>query len=337
VKRTILVATALILMALPSFAARRRALTPPGDPCTPGVIAAPYFSAEMAIDNGYVYFADDIGGLFRAPKGGGLVTTLLGLNDGEVVEMIVIDGDTLFFGTIDLTGTLGTIYSMPKSGGTPTTVVTGILTLNDLVVDDQSIYWISFGTPNIDFSLFLADGRIAKASKDGSNRIVLVSNLSEPTGIAVDGTSVYFAESGAGLGNTSAGVRSMPKNGGGTVTRLTNGTTTVALAASATDLYFSTFSGNNGAGTIQKISKSGGTATTMEQTSGLLTEAIRLTADKLYAHFVTTSVEGIRSIPLTGGTATHVVDSVLDTPRFAVDSCSVYYVTINDSVERSPR
>jgi uncharacterized repeat protein (TIGR03803 family) len=335
VKRFGLIA-ALILMALPSFAARRRALTPPGDPCSPGVIAAPYFSSELTIDGGYVYFTDDVGGLFRAPKGGGVVTTLFTFTDNEVVQLIVVDGETLFFGTLDSSQTMGTIYSMPKTGGTPTMIVSGILTLNEMVVDDSNIYWVSFGTPNATFTLFLADARIEKATKSGANRVTLVGNLSEPIGIAVDSTTVYFTETGAGLGSTSAGLRSVPKNGG-SVARMTNGTATIALVASSTDLYFSTFNGNSGVGTIQRMSKSGGTATTIEQTTGLLTQAIRLTSDKLYAHFATNSTEGIRSIPLSGGAATHVVDSELDTPRFAVDSCSVFYVTIADSIERKPR
>src|SRR5258708_27860216 len=257
VKRIVLVATALILMALPTFAARRRATTPPGDPCSPGVIAAPYLSAELTIDGAYVYFADDAGGLFRAPKGGGIVSTLVSFTDGETVVLIVVGGDTLYFGTLDITQTVGTIYSVPASGGSPTTLVSGILTLNDLLIDSSNLYWISFGTPNIDFTVFLADARIEKASKACATRTTLASGLSQPIGFALDDTNVYFTETGGGFGSTSAGVRSVPKNGG-SVAMVTNGTTSVALAGSGTVLYFLSFNRNALAGPHPGSRKGGG-------------------------------------------------------------------------------
>src|SRR5258708_31336073 len=158
-------------------------------------------------------------------------------------------------------------------------MVSGTLTLNALLIDSSNLYWISLGTPNIDFTVFLADARIEKASKAGATRTTLASGLSEPIGFALDDTNVYFTETGGGFGSTSAGVRSVPKNGG-SVTKLTNGTTSVALAASATDLYFSTFNGNSSAGTIQRIANGGGATTTLQQPTGALPEANLQPSDK---------------------------------------------------------
>ncbi|HYM61109.1 MAG TPA: hypothetical protein VEZ11_09480 [Thermoanaerobaculia bacterium] len=336
-RKLVLLCAALVLIGMPALAARRRVTTQPGNPCISGVIADLYFSQDIVADDAYVYFADDGGGIFRAPKGGGSVTQLVNIADGSSVQRMVLDGDTLFFGNVDSNFVFSSIFSVPKSGGTPTLRASNILTIYDLVVDDSSIYWIAVGTFDLTDQTYLADGRIEKASKSGANRTSLATNLSEPTGLALDATTVYFTETGSGLGSTAAGIRSVPKNGG-TVTKLTNATTTIALLVSGNDLYFSTFNLSSKNGSVQKMPKTGGATTTIEAaTAGLLTLALRLSPDRLYAHGVSATSEGIRSFPLAGGAATPVLVSVLDTPYFAVDSCSVYFVTANDTIERVPR
>jgi len=74
------------VIAVSSFAApRRRAVSPPPVPvpsaCAHSVLASPYYSGDITIDDAFAYFGDDTGGLFRVPKAGGTVTRLAQLND----------------------------------------------------------------------------------------------------------------------------------------------------------------------------------------------------------------------------------------------------------------
>ena len=108
-------------------------------------------SALDTVDESFAYFADDAGGLFRVPKNGGTVTRLARLTDETFIGLIVLDGNTIYFAATDDTGLRGTIYSLPKSGGTPAAVVTGVVTPYDMVFDATNLYWTSFGTPTGEF------------------------------------------------------------------------------------------------------------------------------------------------------------------------------------------
>jgi hypothetical protein len=331
---------AVVLLALPSFAAsRRRAATPPlagpAGACQHAVLATSYYSNDIAVDDTYAYFADDAGGLFRVPKSGGSVTRLAQLNDESTFQLIVLDGDTMYLGASDDSLLHGTIYSMPKSGGTPTALVHDVVTQYDMVVDAANLYWTSFGTPTADGDL-QADGKVERATKSGANRLVLASNLSGPTSLVVDDAKVYFAESGIAIGSSASGLRVVPKNGG-SVASVIDGAAVVALTSSGNDLYFSAYDSLADRGAIARVAKSGGTVTTLQATDGVLSLSLQVRGDELYAHTLTADFEGIDSLSLTDGSAKYVVTADLDTSRFALDDCALYYVTFFDSVERTPR
>lgn len=334
------ISTVLLLLALPSFAApRRRAVTPPPVPvpsaCPQAVIASPYYSSDVIVDDSFAYFGDDEGGLFRVPKAGGQVTRLAQLNDESIVGLILLDGDTIYFTATDDLGLDGRIYSLPKSGGSPAIVVNGVVTPYDMVFDATHLYWTSFGTPTEDGDV-QADGKVERAAKNGSGRLALASNLSAPTTLAVDATDVYFTESGIALGNTTSGVRIVAK-GGGAVRSLAGAVPAVALTIDAANVYFSTFDGDTGLGVIARLPKSGGTPVRLAEDPLTLSLTLKLFGGTLYAHSLNIETEGIRAIPLATGEARWIVEDELDTVRIALDDCAVYYVTFDDTVERAPR
>src|SRR5207253_880321 len=193
---------------------------------------------------------------FRVPKGGGTVARLAQVNDETTVGLIILDGNTIYFTASDETGLRGTIYSIPKSGGTPAAVVSGVVTPYDMVIDATNLYWTSFGTPTADGDI-QADGKVERASKSGSGRIALASALSGPTTLAIDDTNVYFVESGIGLGNPASGVRAVAKNGGA-VRSLVDAVPAVALAINGTHGFYCTFDGDSGSGVISRVATGGG-------------------------------------------------------------------------------
>jgi hypothetical protein len=332
------ISTVLLLLTIPAFGAgRRRVVSPPPVPvtsaCPNAILASPYYSSDITVDDSFVYFGDDTGGVFRVPKGGGAVTRLAQLNDETIVTLIVLDGNTLYLAASDDSGLRGTIYSLAKSGGSPTVVVSSVVSAYDLVVDANNLYWTSFGTPNADGDV-QSDGKVERASKQGAGRTALASNLSGPTTLAVDDANVYFVEAGVGIGNPASGVRAVPK-GGGTVRNLANGVPAVALTIDATHVFYSTFGADSGA--IARVAKSGGASTRIADLPQEVSFTLRLFGDTLYAYTLTDISEGIRAISLTSGESHLVVQGAFDTIRFALDDCALYYVTFDDTVERTPR
>lgn len=334
------ISTLVFLLAVPSYAApRRRAITPAPapvpSPCAHSVLAVPYTSNDVTVDDSFAYFADDKGGLFRVPKSGGSVATLARLTDETTIDLIVLDGNTVYFAASDDTGLHGTIYSVPKAGGTPAGLVTGVITPYDMVVDAQNLYWTSFGTPTATGDI-QADGKVERASKSGANRMALVTGVSGPTALVVDDTNVYYVETGIGIGNSAMGVRAVPKNGGA-VRSVVDHVPAVALTANATVITYSTYDSDLDAGTIARVAKSGGMPALILTEKGVVGLTLRIVGDRLYSYGLSTVSETLRSLSLTTGELKEIINQPLDTTRFALDDCAIYYVTFDDTVERTPR
>jgi hypothetical protein len=80
----------------------------------------------------------------------------------------------------------------------PTPLVTGQGALSAIAVDASYVYWTVFGTAANGY----ADGAIMRASKTGTNITKLAENQTKPSGLASDGTNVYWAEQSV-AGNVS--------------------------------------------------------------------------------------------------------------------------------------
>jgi len=176
---------------------RRPSLPPVPQPggCPPqATLVLGIYSADVEVDETHVYFTDDLGAIYRMPKGSPAFTNpeLLGTIPG-FVNVMALDATSIYIITIDdVEGTNGSLWSMPKGGGTPKLLAGSVLTPYRLAVDATSVYWISVGTPTS--SSFLADGRVERMAKDGTGRKTLATNLNVPTSVASDGTNVYFTD-----------------------------------------------------------------------------------------------------------------------------------------------
>ena len=335
-KRFLVILVIAASVAFPAAAARRRAVSHASTLglCTPGVIASGFSSNDVAVDATWVYFGDDTNGLFRITRDGNSLSQLATIPDGSLAVMTMDDQNLYFFSDESDSGSFnGNLYSLPKSGGMPVALATGVPLPLDVVVDATSIYWTSLGS-TLDLQTFNSDGKVEKINKDGTGRLLLASGLSGTTGLGVDDNNVWFGETGLATGNTSAGLRRVPKTGGA-VTHLTDGDAVAGIVLTSTDVWFSTTNADSSAGALLRASKAGGTSATIA--SGATTPVqLRITGPTLYYIAEGDTTETITSIPLDGGTPASLKDVAFWNETLAIDDCSIYY-PIDGAVERISR
>ena len=164
------------------------------------------------------------------------------------------------------------------------------------------VYWTS------------TDGTINRATPAGGDMTVLAQGGTRPGLLAVDGTSVYWADTNGGT------INAVPL-AGGTVTTLASGQNQPqGVAVDSGHVYWT----NTGGGTISSVPLTGGTVTTLF--SGL-SVPIGLAVDSSGLYWTNGGDGSINKGPLTGGSVTMLVDSN-ETQGLAVDGTHIYWTTI---------
>jgi hypothetical protein len=335
-KRMLLVLALAGAVTPVTAAARRRVVVHPPSllPCTPGLVVADMLSNDLAVDATYVYFGDNDGGLFRAAKTGSGVTKLADIPNGNLLLLTSDDQNLYFFSDASDQGAFqSTLYSLPKSGGTPRQLADGIWLASDIRVDASSVYWISLGsTP--DLENLNPDGKVEKINKDGTGRTLLASSLSGAQGLAVDDTNVWFGESGIAVGNTSSGLRRVPKNGG-SITHVTDGAAIVSIALTPADVWFSTGDVKSSNGALLHVPIGGGTPVTVSSGDTTPIE-LHIAGSTVYYIASGDEIDTITSVPLAGGTPTSLQTADFFSEALAIDDCSIYFPG-NEGIERIAR
>lgn len=137
---------------------------------------------QLALDATHLYFTAN-NGIYRVPLGGGVVTPLD--TTGFALRGIAID-DTYVYYTIRPTGTDAVMRRLPKTGGTPTTVVSSPGLSECIAVDGSNVYW------TLESGAFKADKTITSAT--GTMLGPGASSIGQDAwGIAVDSTTVFYA------------------------------------------------------------------------------------------------------------------------------------------------
>jgi outer membrane protein assembly factor BamB len=147
----------------------------------------PLGGAGVAIDATDLYWSTGAG-IFRAPLAGGAPTRI-----GPAADAIAVDSTNVYY-VVETPNGSGLVARVPIAGGTPETLASGRTgSLPAVAVDDRNVYWIE-GEGTIE------EGAVAAVPKSGGIVAVLVSGLSDPSAIVVDGTGVYFDNpAGGGL------------------------------------------------------------------------------------------------------------------------------------------
>jgi len=313
----------LIVAAYPALAQRLRAVRPPVECSSAALAHVP--SGAVTIDGGFVYYGDaELLGVYRLPKSfAGTPLLLTSLPQGQVT-MIALDAQNVYV-TVGRARFLQDLYSVSKRGGGARLLVESISIPKGIAVDEQYVYWSSYGTV-VNDPFVASDGKIERIGKDGSNRTLLASGLSGAGGIAIDDTWVYFSENGLAIGNSSAGARRVPKEGGSVQHLYEKPVDTLVLAGN--DLYVLDEDFDHGRDTITQMAKSGGPAKHTLSDS-LISSPLVVYGGRIYYYTQSSGGKGIASTTLDLQVRTvHFGRSAINSSQFGVDDCAFYIATV---------
>jgi hypothetical protein len=307
---------------------RRAALPPHPSPCADAVIASPVDVSWFALSGDTIFISDFEDGILRVAKSGG-TPVQVAADPSQDIGAIVVDDNAAYFIVADNDVT-GSIYSVPRAGGTPKLLAANLPAPVDLKIDGTSIYWLNLGTIMGDD--VAGDGSLERMLKDGTGRQKLVGGLSAPSMIDLDATDVYYGETGFSTGDLEEGLSRVSKSGG-TPTKLVDGTAVFAVAASGSDVFYS--GASTTAFSVSRIAKSGGAPQVLIPDEVAFNLAVR--DGHVYSAAIDSSLSTLISSVATDGTGFRILKAVdLDSAAIAIDDCAVYYAAAS-SLQRTPR
>lgn len=158
---------------------------------------------------------------------------------------------------------------------------------------------------------------------------VLASTQYQPTLVAVEAGTVYWAEH---EGGATGAIRSVSAAGGAPITLATDSDWAQGLAVDSSNVYWTTLSPP----AVRKVSLTGGTATTM--VAAVAPRGIAVGANNVYWADRASGGPGvIMQRALAGGTPTTVASGLGDPRAVAVDPTSVYWTDFkNGTVMKAP-
>lgn len=147
------------------------------------------------------------------PTVGGTQSILVTAN-GTATTPVVVDDEYLYW--VDENG----VERAPIQGGSETTIVPGSWGDGDLTLDSTNLYWAD------------ASGHVYQTKKDGSSGAIELGASTEPIGVAVDATTVYWCDESEGI------VYATPIGGGAVRTLATSQDTPTAIAVDDVAVYW---------------------------------------------------------------------------------------------------
>lgn len=158
-------------------------------------------------------------------------------------------------------------------------------------------------------------GTVKKIAKGGGPVGTLASGLFSPSGLALDNSFVYFAEN---VGSPASNIKKVSKGGGAVTTLVSGQPSTSKVAVDRTSVYWTDF--NSGA--VRKVGINGGTVSTLATASSF---ASGIAVDGTSVYWTEFNNPGpVRKVSLNGGTVTELATSS-NTPGLATDGNYVYW------------
>jgi len=221
------------------------------------------------LDSTYVYWTSLFGPVMKAPKSGGTAVTL---SNGNEPGPLAVDATNFYYG-----GNNGRLYEMPIVGAPKATLLTnvnhGVAVFGGIAVDATAVYWTASNYGNV----------VGKIPTGGGTPVALANPLSEPQGIALDATNVYFT--------TEAGeVVSVPKGGGASVTLASTPGTALAIAVDGANIYWIASEPTDGAtSSVLKVPVGGGSVTTLASMQPTVDAPLSVAVDETSVYWATSN------------------------------------------------
>jgi hypothetical protein len=221
-----------------------------------------------------------------------------------------------------LGGNFSTIVQIPLAGGSPTNLVSlgSVGFFQDFAVSATTVYAVEPEDPYADAS-YLASGTILGVPIGGGAVANVATGQTLPIAIAVDSTTVYWANSGCTLAGCEPAVMAVPFGGGTPVavaSGLAKASSLTTLAVDGANVYWGTSDGR-----VMKAPNGGGAATTL---AFYETNVLQMVIDATSVYWATGTGDVIRT-PIAGGASSNVVVGVDSIEGIAVDSTALYWTT----------
>jgi hypothetical protein len=285
-------------------------------------------TSRIAIDDADAYWtygimvfdgpAEGNGSVTKAPLAGGAATAVA--SEQGVPAAIALNENDVFW----IDQFWGKIMKAPKSGGTPTEVVSSFNgNILELEVDDDSVYWVDYdeGGPGV-----------FKAPVGAGTAVRLATGVGQIGALAVDETHVYWSQ--YVQGEAWNHVMKAPIEGGEPeiVHGQLYGSVYSDLAVGASNVYWNgdrgTDVGADGTVSIKlmQIPLAGGAPVTIAEESGISQLAVNSTAVYFTVQLLDGRPGAIRKVPLNGGSVSTVVSEQPGLSAFAVDDAHVCWL-----------
>ena len=326
-----------VLLLVNPLLAKRRAVTPGAERCVVGRIAVLAYTTLLTADAQHVYWLDDFGYLLRVPRLGGQVEELA-LFEEYLPLAMVVDATHVYVSALPLEAvfrpTPGVILSVPKGGGVPAVLISGVATPFDLEVDATHLYWAAAGTLNFDEGTLAPDGKIERALKNGTSRQTLADDVSAPLDVALEGDLVWFGQTGLTEGNETIGLYTVPKIGG-TLRTINDDVIPAEIALSPTNVlaYGASADSDNA---LFAVARNGSSVRQLVADDSIL-GGLHAVDGRLYYVTEEDEAHSVRWIAESGGTPVLVRDDLYYTEDYVIDGCAVVMGTAEGELVRTAR